>query len=133
MLGRSGWSRVSRSIHTRILLSYIALIVLAGGLCTVAIHEVLMIRLETRIAEAVQQEFQEINRLVTDGRDPRTGAAFTAVQPVFDTYFRRNVPSQEEAVLAFAQPCALPVFAPASGPSTAAAPSEAMAAHRCTS
>ncbi|WP_326562141.1 sensor histidine kinase [Micromonospora sp. NBC_01796] len=102
MLGRSGWSRVARSIHTRILLSYIALIVLSGGLCTVAIHEVLMIRLETRISEAVQQEFQEINRLIADGRDPRTGDAFTSVQGVFDVYFRRNVPSQEEAVLAFA-------------------------------
>ena len=94
MLGRSGWSRAARSIHTRILLSYIALIVLSGGLCTIAIHEVLVIRLESRIAEAVQQEFQEINRLVADGRDPRTGAAFTSVQAVFDVYFRRNVPSQ---------------------------------------
>ncbi|GIG91377.1 sensor histidine kinase [Plantactinospora endophytica] len=102
MLGRPGWSRATRSIHTRILVSYIVLIVLSGGLCAVAIHEVLMIRLESRIAEAVQQEFLEIDRLVTDGRDPRTGAAFTSVAAVFDVYFRRNVPSQEEAILAFA-------------------------------
>ena len=102
MLGRSGWSRAARSIHTRILLSYIGLIVLSGGLCTVAIHEVLVIRLESRITEAVQQEFQEINRLITDGRDPNTGTAFTSVQAVFDVYFGRNVPSHDEGVLAFA-------------------------------
>ena len=50
----------------------------------------------------MQQEFQEINRLITDGRDPNTGTAFTSVQAVFDVYFGRNVPSQDEGVLAFA-------------------------------
>ncbi|MFB6391782.1 ATP-binding protein [Polymorphospora sp. 2-325] len=91
-----------RSIHTRILLSYIALIVISIGVSAIAIHEVLVIRLESRVAEAVQQEFLEMRRLTADGHDPRTGAAFTTVQAVFDVYFRRNVPSNEEAMLAFA-------------------------------
>lgn len=101
MRGRPGWSRATRSIHIRILLSYIVMIVLSGGLCAVAIHEVLVIRLESQVAEAVQQEFLEIDRLIADGRDPRTGAAFSSVPDVFDVYFRRNVPSNEEGLLAF--------------------------------
>ena len=90
-----------RSIHTRILLSYLALIVLAGGLATIAIREVLMIRLEQRLEESVRQEFLEFDRLVTEGRDPRTGAAFTSVERAFDVYFQRNVPHNDEAMLAF--------------------------------
>ncbi|BCB88264.1 sensor histidine kinase [Phytohabitans suffuscus] len=101
MRSRSGWLPATRSIHTRILLSYIGLIVLASGLATIAIREVLMIRLERRVQQSVQQEFLEMDLLVTQGSDPRTGTAFTSVERAFDVYFQRNVPSNEEAMLAF--------------------------------
>ncbi len=101
MRSRSGWLPAIRSVHTRILLSYIGLIVLAGGLATVAIREVLMIRLEHRVQESVQQEFLEMDLLVSQGHDPRTGTAFTSAERAFDVYFQRNVPNNEEAMLAF--------------------------------
>ncbi|GIF74972.1 sensor histidine kinase [Asanoa siamensis] len=93
--------RVLKSIRARVLLAFIALIVLSGVFSMVAIQEVLVLHLTHRMEEAARQEVDELNRLVEQGVDPRTGKAFASSSAVFDVYFERNVPSREEAMLAF--------------------------------
>ncbi|WP_203707796.1 sensor histidine kinase [Asanoa iriomotensis] len=90
-----------KSIRARVLLAFIALIVLSGVFSMVAIQEVLVLHLTHRMEEAARQEIDELNRLVEQGVDPRTGRPFTSSAAVFDVFFQRNVPSREEALLAF--------------------------------
>lgn len=93
--------RVARSIRARVLLAFIALIVLSGAFSMVAIQEVMVLHLTYRMEEAARQEVDELNRMVDEGVDPRTGTAFTSSAAVFDVFFERNVPSREEALFAF--------------------------------
>jgi two-component system OmpR family sensor kinase len=96
-----GWSGLAGSLRTRMLVSYLFLVIMSGGLSVVAIREVLIIRLEHRIEEAIRQEFQEITNFLADGLDPQTSKPFTSLGSAYDTYFRRNVPNREEAFIAF--------------------------------
>ena len=91
-----GWS-----LRTRILAVVVGLLALATGLFVGVTYAVLDIRLENRIHADLEQEVAELRRLA-DGRDPRTGAPFgTDVERIFEVYFNRNVPSKNEAVVAF--------------------------------
>jgi two-component system, OmpR family, sensor kinase len=90
-----------RSARTRILASYVILLGLSAVLSTVAVRQLLLIRLEDAANDSLQQEMLEFDRLFTDGRDPATGQPFTSLRALFDVYFERNVPSNEEALLAF--------------------------------
>jgi signal transduction histidine kinase len=92
---------LARDLRTRILLSYLFLIVLAGGLAIFGTREVLVLQLERRVSEAIHQEFQEVNRLLSQGRDPQTGQPFRSLTSVIDIYLSRNVPSNEEAFIVF--------------------------------
>ena len=98
---RRGWFGAAGSARTRILISYVVLLTLSALLSTFAIREVLALRLEQRIDAALQQEAAEFDRLYRDGRDPGTGRPFTSLAALFDVYLDRNVPSAEEALLAF--------------------------------
>jgi two-component system OmpR family sensor kinase len=95
------WSGLAGSLRTRMLVSYLFLIIMSGGLSVVAIREVLIIRLEHRVEEAIRQEFQEISNFLADGLDPQTSRPFASLGSAYDTYLRRNVPNREEAFLAF--------------------------------
>jgi len=82
-------------------MAFIVLIVLSGVFSMVAIQEVMVLQLTSRLDEAARQEIDELNRLVEQGLDPRTGKPFESSEAVFDVFFKRNVPSREEALLAF--------------------------------
>jgi two-component system, OmpR family, sensor kinase len=97
---RAEGSGLARTIRVRVLASFVMLIALSAALSSLAIRQVLTIRLEDRIDEELTQETLEINRLLVDGRDPRTGQPFASVEAVFDVFFSRNVPSPEEALVA---------------------------------
>jgi two-component system OmpR family sensor kinase len=92
---------VARSARTRILASYVILLALSAILSTLAIREILLIRLDDRITEAGQQEVAELERLLAVGRDPATGDPFTHPLRLFEIYLDRNVPSSEEALFTF--------------------------------
>jgi two-component system, OmpR family, sensor kinase len=99
-LGRRGLT-LAGGARTRILTAYVILLALSAVLAILAFREAIVGRLEDRVDEALQQEIQELDRLVTEGRDPATGRPFASVRALFDVYLRRNVPGQEEAMLAF--------------------------------
>jgi two-component system OmpR family sensor kinase len=95
------WLGAARSARTKILASYVVLLALTAVLSMIALHELLIIRLDDRVRESLEQEVLELDRLVAVGRDPETGEPFTSPQALFDAYLARNVPGPEEALLAF--------------------------------
>jgi two-component system OmpR family sensor kinase len=95
------WLGAVRSARAKILASYVVLLALTAVLSTFVLHELLIIRLDDRVRESLEQEVLELDRLVAVGRDPETGEPFTSPQALFDAYLARNVPGPEEALLAF--------------------------------
>src|SRR5918992_5789588 len=95
------WFGVARSARARILASYVILLAVSALISTLAIRQILLIRLDDRVADAGQQEVLELDRLLTIGRDPETGLPFDSPRALFDAYLARNVPSNEEALLTF--------------------------------
>jgi two-component system OmpR family sensor kinase len=95
------WIGVARSARTRILASYVILLALSAVFSTLAIRQILLIRLDDRIAESGRQEVAELERLLADGRDPVTSRPFTHPRRLFEVYLQRNVPSSEEALFTF--------------------------------
>jgi two-component system, OmpR family, sensor kinase len=98
---RARWSGVARSARTRILATYFILLAVSALLSTFAIRQILLIRLDDRIADAGQQEVAELERLLYVGKDPETGKPFRHPAALFDAYLQRNVPSSEEALITF--------------------------------
>ena len=95
------WMGVARSARTRILASYVILLALSAILSTLAIRQILLIRLDDRIQDAGQQEVAELERLLVAGQDPATDRPFAHPRRLFEVYLDRNVPSSEEALLTF--------------------------------
>jgi two-component system, OmpR family, sensor kinase len=95
------WFGAARSARSRILIAYVILLAIASALALLAFRQVLVVRVTDRVDEALQQEILELDRLVTDGRDPATGEPFESLRDLFNVYLRRNVPGNEEAMLAF--------------------------------
>lgn len=91
---------VLRSTRLRILTSYVVLLAFSVVLSSYATREVLIIRLNDDVNLELDQEISELDQLLGDGVDPRTGEPFTSVRALFDVYLARNVPSTEEAMLA---------------------------------
>ena len=94
------WIGAARSARTRILASYVILLALSAIVSILAIRQVLIIRLDDQVDDALQQEFLELDRLLI-GVDPETGRPFTSLSRLFDVYFARNVAGDDEAMLAF--------------------------------
>ena len=98
---RPGWLR-SRFVgtRTRILAAFALLAVASTGLSLILLHQILLARLDDEIARDLTQEVDEF-RLLVSGNDPATGEPFGLdVRRIFDVYFERNVPHEEEVVLA---------------------------------
>jgi signal transduction histidine kinase len=98
---RRGWFGVARSARARILASYVVLLAVSALLSTLAIRQILLIRLDDRVRDSGQQEVLELDRLLAVGEDPDTGEPFASPRALFSAYLARNVPSSEEALLTF--------------------------------
>jgi two-component system OmpR family sensor kinase len=97
------WLGAARSARARILIAYVALLVLAAVVAMVGFRQFLLVRLEDEVDSALRQELLELDQLLTNGRDPETGRPFASLEALFDVYFARNVPSREEAFLGFVE------------------------------
>jgi two-component system OmpR family sensor kinase len=93
--------RFFASFRVRLLLGYVGLLAIATLLAVVIANEALERRLDQRIDEALVQESLELRQLA-GGTDPQTGERFAGdVERIFEVFFDRNVPSRNEAFLAF--------------------------------
>jgi signal transduction histidine kinase len=93
--------RSGGSARTRILASYVVLLLFASIVSVLEIRAFLIDRFNDRVQATFVQEIREFRRLV-DGRNPRTGRFFRGdLEAIFNVYFARNVPAEGEQVLAF--------------------------------
>lgn len=91
--------RFTGDVRTRILASYVALLLLAAVASTLIVRQVLLVRLDDRIEADLTQEVQEFRRLA-GGSDPRTGEPFgNDVTRIFQVYLDRNVPGEGEELI----------------------------------
>lgn len=100
---RSSWRPrwVPGSLRARIVAWFVGMLALTTVALVVVTYEVLVIRLDQRIDEELQQEATELRRLAA-GNDPRTGEPFDrSVRRIFDVFLARNVPSRDETILTF--------------------------------
>ena len=91
------WLGAAGRARARILIAYVVLLALAAALGLLGFRQALLIRLDDEVEDAMQQEVAELNRLLGEGIDPRTGQRFRSLDALFDVYFDRNVPSSDEA------------------------------------
>jgi signal transduction histidine kinase len=90
--------RIFASARSRILASYLILLLFSTVVSIVVLREVLLARAGERVDDALAQEVQEFGELARDGRDPRTGRLFgDDVGAMFDVFLQRNVPGEGEA------------------------------------
>jgi two-component system, OmpR family, sensor kinase len=99
-LARTRWDSALRwrhGIRPRVVVAYVALLAAALLVANVVVRQALLNRLDRTVEAALTQEAEELRRLV-DGTDPATGEPFgDDVEALFDTFLRRNVPSDSEA------------------------------------
>ena len=88
------WFGAARSARSRILILYVILLAFAAVLALLAFRHVLGIRLDDQVDESLQQEVLELDRLVTDGKDPETGRAVRVAQDALRRLLERNEPGQ---------------------------------------
>ena len=87
-------------LRVRILGSYILVLAVATMASLFVLRTVLINRLDERINDSLAQEVAELQSLAK-GSDPATGRPFRGdVGAIFDTFFRRNIASPNEAMLA---------------------------------
>ncbi|NEZ55767.1 sensor histidine kinase [Adonisia turfae] len=95
------WHRLLSSVRTQIIFWLAALISLSIVISIVTIRQILSAQMLERIHRSLDQEIEEIQRLV-DGRDPLTGKPFgDDVAAIFDVFLSRNVPENDEYLIAF--------------------------------
>jgi two-component system, OmpR family, sensor kinase len=94
--------RILFGARTRILAAFVVLLLFSTVVSTVALRQVLLVRMDERIAHDLAQEVQEFRRLVRDGRDPRSGEPFAGdVRAIYDVFLSRNVPGIDEVLYTF--------------------------------
>jgi two-component system, OmpR family, sensor kinase len=89
------------SARARIVLSLVILLTVITVIAIVGVQQALMIRVSDQAHDALEQEVTELDRLLVGGIDPATSRRFASLEAVFDVYLRRNVPSNDEALLTF--------------------------------
>ncbi len=95
-----GWHKVVFGARTRVIASYIVLVIFSTVFSLMVIRHILLDHLEKQISASLKQEVEEFRRLVK-GRNPKTGQPFgNDVAAIFDVFLRRNVPNDDEFMLA---------------------------------
>ncbi|MGH9246653.1 MAG: sensor histidine kinase, partial [Acidimicrobiales bacterium] len=93
--------RLRLGFRTRVLGSFVALVAGATVVGLLIQRAVLLERLDREIDASLEQERTELEQLAA-GNNPSTGQPFEGdVRSIFETFLRRNVPTEGEVYLAF--------------------------------
>jgi signal transduction histidine kinase len=96
---RFRWNRVLFGARTRILAWYVILMASSALFSTLAVREILLVRLQERIKASIVLEIEEFRRL-QKGRNPNTGQPFgDDIAAVFDVFLNRNITEEGEFFL----------------------------------
>lgn len=92
--------RITGGVRARILASYVILLAITAAASVVAVRQVLLVRLDDRVEQDLQQEVAEFRALADTGIDPETRRPFGEdVKAIFKTYLERNVPDDDEELI----------------------------------
>jgi signal transduction histidine kinase len=92
--------RITGGVRTRILASYVLLLAITAAASVFAVRQVLLVRLDDRVEQDLQQEVAEFRALADTGIDPETRRPFgNDVRAIFRTYLERNVPDDDEELI----------------------------------
>jgi two-component system OmpR family sensor kinase len=92
--------RALASVRVRLLLSYIALLGIAALVSVFVVRQVLLVRLDDRVQENLEQEVNEFQRLAEEGVDPATGQPLQRrPNRLFRLYLQRNIPGEGEELV----------------------------------
>ena len=92
--------RITGGVRARILASYVILLAITAFASVVAVRQVLLVRLDDRVEQDLQQEVEEFRALVANGIDPETRQRFgDDIKAIFRTYLVRNVPDDDEELI----------------------------------
>ncbi|MFQ4142307.1 HAMP domain-containing sensor histidine kinase [Chlorogloeopsis sp. ULAP02] len=90
------WRKFFLGARARILVWLVVLISLSTAISIFAIRQILFAQLLQRVQRSLEQEVEEIQRLV-NGRNPATGEPFgDNVAAIFDVFLSRSVPEDDE-------------------------------------
>ena len=90
---------VLSSTRARVLLGALVLLAATIAVSIAVDRAVLLARLDERIDRELAQEVDEFRQLA-GGNDPETGEPFAGdVERIFDTFFDRNVPADDEVIM----------------------------------
>ena len=93
-------TRLTGGLRARLLVSYVVLLAIAAFASVLAARQVLLVRLDDRVEDDLQQEVEEFRALAAEGVDPETGRPFADnVNVLFRTYRERNVPDDDEELI----------------------------------
>ena len=93
---RSGWS-----VRTRIISAVVLLVLLALTGAGALVYVVEYNRLQEQAVARIDQELDEFAALDQEGIDPETGEAFVDVRALLTTFLQRNVPDENEVLVAW--------------------------------
>lgn len=97
-----GWRQMFGEARTRILICYLALMLLSSAASILAVRQILVTRLKERVQQSLQQEIEEFRQL-RNGLNPETGQPFgDDIEAIFDVFLSRNIPEDDEFLVAIA-------------------------------
>jgi signal transduction histidine kinase len=100
-LGRSQpRGRFRFGLRARMLVGYVGLLAILAVASVLVARQVLLVRLEEHLDHQLTQEVSEV-KVLSGGRDPRTGTPFDSIRRVFAVFLRRNIPARNEVIITY--------------------------------
>jgi two-component system, OmpR family, sensor kinase len=94
------WRRRLGRVRVRLLLSYILLLGVATLVSVFVVRQALLVRLDDRVHENLEQEVDEFQQLAEEGVDPATGRPLRErPNQLFRLYLQRNIPGEGEELV----------------------------------
>jgi signal transduction histidine kinase len=85
---------------TRVLVSFLVLLVASTAASVLVLREVLIHRIDDEVTQALTRETDELGALVREGKDPVTGGKFNGeLRRIFDAYLNQTQAAQGTAVV----------------------------------
>jgi two-component system OmpR family sensor kinase len=94
--------RLLAGMRTRVLISFLVLLILATAASVVVLREVLLSRIDDEVTESLTDDVSELEALSAEGVDPATGRPFNGhVDRIFDAFLKGRPLTRDSAIVGF--------------------------------
>jgi two-component system, OmpR family, sensor kinase len=98
----AGPTRVFGGMRTRVLISFLVLLIVATAASVVVLREVLLSRIDDEVTESLTDDVSELQALSAEGVDPATGRPFGGhVDRLFDAFLNGRSLIRDSAIVGF--------------------------------